>query len=108
MPRVRKTSNAIGTSPVKIGDYHLGINTEGTVMGLSIANITPVPTTASAFIQREDGVETYLLKDALIPTGNSILFTESDFKLHLIAGDSIWVSAGAPDSVDVTLSVLED
>ena len=85
---------------------------ESIVIGITMANKTSSGMTASIFIDNEDGSnDVYIVKDASIPAGAS-LEVMSGNKLVLqndgTNGDNLEALASAANSLDVTVSVLED
>ena len=85
---------------------------ESIVIGITMANKTSSGITASIFIDNEDGRnDVYIVKDASIPAGAS-LEVMSGNKLVLqndgTNGDNLEALASAANSLDVTVSVLED
>ena len=85
---------------------------ESIVIGITMANKTSSGITASIFIDNEDGSnDVYIVKDASIPAGAS-LEVMSGNKLVLqndgTNGDNLEALASAANSLDVTVSVLED
>jgi hypothetical protein len=85
---------------------------ESIVIGITMANKTSSGITASIFIDNEDGSnDVYIVKDASIPAGAS-LEVMSGNKLVLqndgTNADNLEGIASAANSLDVTVSVLED
>ena len=85
---------------------------ESIVFGITMANKTSSGITASIFLDNEDGSnDVYIVKDASIPAG-SALEVMSGNKLVLMNdgtnGDNLEALASAANSLDVTVSVLED
>lgn len=85
---------------------------ESIVIGITMANKTTSGITASIFLDNEDGSnDVYIVKDASIPAGAS-LEVMSGNKLVLqndgTNGDNLEALASADNSLDVTVSVLED
>jgi hypothetical protein len=85
---------------------------ESIVIGITMANKTSSGITASIFLDNEDGSnDVYIVKDASIPAGAS-LEVMSGNKLVLqndgTNGDNLEALASAANSLDVTVSVLED
>jgi len=96
------TDVAIG-SAVASGATH-------TIIGLSIANITSgVITTSVKLVNSSD--ETWIVKDANIPVGSSILIAGGDQKIVLWYtggnGDLIKVQSNTANSMNIILSYLE-
>jgi hypothetical protein len=85
---------------------------ESIVIGITMANKTSSGITASIFLDNEDGSnDVYIVKDASIPAG-AALEVMSGNKLVLMNdgtnGDNLEALASAANSLDVTVSVLED
>ena len=85
---------------------------ESIVIGITAANKTSSGVTVDIFIDNEDGSnDVYIVKGASIPAGAS-LEVMSGNKLVLqndgTNGDNLEALASAANSVDVTVSVLED
>ena len=85
---------------------------ESIVIGITMANKTSSGITASIFIDNEDGSnDVFIVKDASIPAG-AALEVMSGNKLVLqndgSNGDNLEALASAANSLDITVSVLED
>ena len=102
----RYASRGIGTSAVTVGSYTVGASTQTTLIGLTVAN-----TTASAIavdVQHSDGVnDTYIIKDAPVPAGSSLVVVGGDQKVVMETGDSIKVTSDTATSADAYMSLLE-
>ena len=96
------TDVAIG-SAVASGATH-------TIIGLSIANITSGVITTSVKLTNSS-TETYVVKDAPIPAGGSLLVAGGDQKVVLWYtggnGDLIKVQSNTANSMNIILSYLE-
>jgi hypothetical protein len=102
----RKVSRNIGTSLTSVGSYTVGAGVQTTVIGLSVCNTTTAPVTVSVTVN--DGTnDTYLVKGAGIPVGQSLIPIGGDEKVVLIVGDSLKVQSSAATSLDVVMSILE-
>ena len=89
-----------------------GAAVESIVIGITAANKTSSGVTVDIFIDNEDGSnDVFIVKGASIPAGAS-LEVMSGNKLVLqndgSNGDNLEALASAANSVDVTVSVLED
>ena len=85
---------------------------ESIVIGITMANKTSSGITASIFIDNEDGSnDVFIVKAASIPAG-AALEVMSGNKLVLqndgTNGDNLEALASAANSLDITVSVLED
>jgi hypothetical protein len=94
-----------------IGEANTTIYTSGastTVIGFSLANITDSAITASAFVTKSGGGGTaYIVKNAPIPYGGSMIVVGAEQKVVLEVGDTLNVSANTESSVDAIISTLE-
>jgi len=103
---LRKTSRSIGTSAVTVGSYTVGASTATTVIGLSCSNTTTAAITVD--VTHNDGSnDTFLVKQATVPSGGSLVVVGGDQKVVLQTGDSIKVTSSAASSCDVMMSILE-
>jgi len=84
----------------------LTATTATTVIGCSIANKTSAAITASVQVN-SSSVDYYLIKDAPILSGGSLIPVGGEQKLVLENGDSFKVTSNTASSVDVIVSVLE-
>jgi hypothetical protein len=86
--------------------YAAGAGVQATVIGMTIANITDAPITANVTIT-SGGTAHFLVKNAIIATGGSLVPIGGDQKVVLEATDYMQVQTSATDSADVIVSVLE-
>jgi hypothetical protein len=99
---------AVGTANVTI--YTAPPATQSTVIGLSIANRTTANTitiSASMLDAANANVQTFIVNNATVPIGGTIVVIGGDQKMVLEAGDQIVVTSSANGSADVILSALE-
>jgi hypothetical protein len=102
----RKLSRSIGTSLTAVGSYTVGASTEVTVIGLVVSNTTASQVLVDATVN--DGAnDTYLIKQAPVPSGGSIVIIGGDQKVVMETGDSLKVKSDTASSVDVVMSILE-
>ena len=105
----------VGTSNTTLYGVPAGASSsalETIVIGITLANKTTNGITASIFIDNEDGSnDVFIVKDANIPSGSS-LEVMSGNKLVLqndgSNADNLEGICSAANSLDVTVSVLED
>ena len=107
-PNVSNSSN----STIYAVPNNGGAAVESIVIGITAANKTSSGVTVDIFIDNEDGSnDVFIVKGASIPAGAS-LEVMSGNKLVLqndgTNGDNLEALASAANSVDVTVSVLED
>ena len=89
------TQTTVHTAPVA---------TQTTVIGLSLANVGVGTASVSATLTRGSTV-VYVIKDAAVPGGDSLILYGGDQKLVMQAGDLLKVTSSV--STDVIVSVLE-
>ena len=107
-PNVSNSSN----STIYAVPNNSGAAVESIVIGITAANKTSSGVTVDIFIDNEDGSnDVYIVKGASIPAGASLEVMAGN-KLVLqndgSNGDNLEALASAANSVDVTVSVLED
>lgn len=102
----RKLSRSIGTTLTSVGSYTVPASTEVTVIGLDIANTSSSQVLVDATVN-DGSNDTYLIKEAPIPSGGSLVVIGGDQKVVLEPSDSIKVKSDTASSVDVVLSILE-
>ena len=93
----------VGTSAATV--VTVGAGTQTTVGGMSVANTSASPITASAYFTRS-AVDYYLIKSATVPVGSSLVLVGGDQKVVLVASDVLKVVTSAAASADVVTSVL--
>jgi len=93
----------VGTSPATV--VTVGASTQTTIIGLSVANTTTSPITADAYITRS-AVDYYLIRNATVPAGSSLVIVGGDQKTVMITSDALKVVTSAASSADVITSVL--
>jgi hypothetical protein len=102
----RKLSRDVGNVAVAVGSYTVASDTTVVVVGLTVCNTTGATVNTSIFI--DDGAnDTYIIKDAPIPGGGSLVAIGGDQKVILETGDSVKVISDATTSLDVTMSIME-
>lgn len=102
----RKLSRSIGTSLTAVGSYTVGASTETTVIGLVVSNTTASQVLVDATLN-DGSNDTYLIKEAPVPSGGAIVIVGGDQKVVLETNDSIKVKSDTASSVDVVMSILE-
>ena len=99
----RYLNKNVGTSAATV--VTVGASTQTTIIGLSFANTTTSPITVSAYITAS-AVDYYLVKDATVPVGSSLVVVGGDQKTVLVTSDALKVISSAASSCDVVTSVL--
>mgnify|MGYP000308197689 FL=1 len=107
-PNVSNSSN----STIYAVPNNSGAAVESIVIGITAANKTSSGVTVDIFIDNEDGSnDVYIVKGASIPAGASLEVMAGN-KLVLqndgTNADNLEALASAANSVDITVSVLED
>ena len=105
----------VGTSLTTLYGVPAGASSaalESIVIGITMANKTSTGVVASIFIDNEDGNnDVFIVKDASIPAGASLEVMAGN-KLVLqndgTNGDNLEALCSVANSLDVTVSVLED
>jgi len=101
----RKLTAGIGLTPIIVTNPVVTEEAQ-TIQSLTIANTTAAP--APATITMTDGnIIIHIAKSIIIPAGDSLNVIGPNFNHNLIKGDSISVSSGVPNSLDVLCSYLE-
>jgi hypothetical protein len=75
-------------------------------VGMVISNTARAPYSANVEIQRNSNTY-YIVANATIPVGGSLIVTGLDQKLIMQANDSIIVTPSANNCCDVWLSIME-
>lgn len=94
----------VGTSAATVVTVASG--TQTTVIGMTCANTTAAGVTVDVYITRS-AVDYYIVKDAAIPPGGTLVPVGGDQKVVLVASDVLKVISSAATSVDAVTSVLE-
>ena len=99
------TDTGVGTSAATI---HTGAgSTETTIIGMSIANIHTSQIEVDVQLENNDGDNIYIVKDAPIPVGSSLVVVGGEQKVVMNASDVLKVTSNVASSADVALSILE-
>jgi len=102
----RKLQRDIGASPEQIGTYTVAAATSTVIIGLTVTNTTGSAITANVFLN--NGVaNTYVIANAPIGSGASLVVVGGDQKIVMITGDKIYVQSSAATSIDAILSIME-
>jgi hypothetical protein len=100
------TLKAAGTAAQNT--YTAGAGVQATVIGMTIANITPSPISANVILSGGNiNGNVYLVQQATIAPGGALVPVGGDQKLVLEAGDYLQVNSSIASSADVIVSVLE-
>jgi hypothetical protein len=102
----RKTSQNVGATPDIIGNYTVPSSTTTIVIGLTCTNTTGSAITANVFLANASA-NTYIVANAPISSGASLIPIGGDQKIVMITGDKIYVQSSAATSIDAILSIME-
>jgi hypothetical protein len=102
----RKLSQNVGASPDIIGNYTVPSSTTTIVIGLTCTNTTGSAITANVFLANATA-NTYIVANAPISSGASLIPIGGDQKIVMITGDKIYVQSSAATSIDAILSIME-
>ena len=105
-----ETSAAIGTTPVTV--LTCPSATEVTVIGLSVANRATSQILVNVELDATGrtsgaGDKVFLVRNAPVPVGSSLVVVGGDQKVVMEPGDAIVVTSDTASSADVTLSHLD-
>ncbi len=101
-----KTQRQIGTSLTALASYTVPGSTETTVIGLTIANTTASQILVDATLNNGTN-DFYIVKEAPVPVGSSLIVVGGEQKVVLMPGDSVKVKSSAATSADAIMSILE-
>jgi uncharacterized Zn ribbon protein len=87
--------------------YTCPASTETTIIGMTLANLTGSQVTVDVKLNNNDGDNVFVVKDAPVPTGSSLVVVGGDQKIVLEASDAIVVQSDTANSIDTVLSILE-
>lgn len=103
----RKLSYNVGTSFVTVGGYTVPAANQTTIVGLTISNRITSQILVDCALFDTNANTYYLIKDAPLPSGGSIVIVGGDQKVVMEVGDSIRVRSDTANSADVIMSTLE-
>tara|TARA_B100000287_G_scaffold203082_1_gene191744 strand:- start:159 stop:491 length:333 start_codon:yes stop_codon:yes gene_type:complete len=99
LANVGVTDSAIYTGPS---------STQTTIIGLNLANKLSTSINANVRLKNSDTSQTvYIVKDAPIPTGSSLVPVGGEQKLVMLHNDVLYLSSSDSNSIDASMSVLE-
>jgi len=102
----RKTSQNIGATATQIGAYTVAASTTTIAIGLTCTNTTSSAIAANVFLANATA-NTYIVVNAPIAAGASLIPIGGDQKIVMITGDKIYVQSSAATSIDAILSIME-
>jgi hypothetical protein len=102
----RKLQRSVGTSLTTVGSYTVASSTQTTLIGLTVAN-KHANTVVVDVTLNDSSNDNYIVKNAPVPAGGSLVVVGGDQKVVLETGDSVKVKSSEATSVDVIMSLLE-
>ena len=102
----RKTSQNIGATATNIGAYTVPSATTTIVIGLVCTNTTGSAITANVYLANATA-NTYIVANAPISSGASLISVGGDQKIVMITGDRMFVQSSAASSIDTIMSIME-
>jgi len=102
----RKTSQNIGATATQVVAYTVAASTTTIAIGLTCTNTTGSAITANVFLANATA-NTYIVANAPISAGASLIPIGGDQKIVMITGDKIYVQSSAATSIDAILSIME-
>jgi hypothetical protein len=103
---VNSFNSSIGTSDEVVYTPTITID-YATVIGVTVANILTQTITIDLYVRDTDSTEVFILKNAELETGNSIVPIGGEQKLVLLPQQELVVRSDTEASADVTVSALE-
>ena len=103
----RKLSRNVGATPDQIGSYTVAANTVAVVIGVTVTNKSGGAITANVYLQDNASANTYIVANAPISSGASLVPVGGDQKIVMITGDKMYVQSSAASSIDAVLSIME-
>lgn len=100
------TSRAVGTSLTAVGSHTVGSGTTETIIGLTVSNITGSAVNINV-VYNDGSNDTYIVKNAPVPSGGALTPIGGDQKIVLTVGDSLKVSSNTASSIDAVMSLLQ-
>jgi hypothetical protein len=106
MPNTFKNSfvNAVGTTKTSV--YTAGAGVQTTIIGMTVSNLITTPISANVILT-SGGIDYYIVKNATISPGGSLVPIGGDQKVVIEATDSLAVNTSVASSADVIVSLLE-
>lgn len=100
-----KVIKEVGLVPVKV--LETDANTRSTIVGMSIANISPAVVHASVMVDDNTSVRGYYLKDVVVPPNSSLRALAAGEKLVLAPENALYVQADADAAYDLIVSYVD-
>lgn len=101
-----KLSANVGTSLTSVGSYTVGSGNTAIVLGLTVCNTSGATINIDVTINN-GSTDFYIVKNAPISAGGSLVPIGGDQKIVLQATHSLKVKSDAATSADAILSIME-
>ena len=89
-----------------VGSHTVASGTTETIIGLTVSNVTG--SAVNVNVAYNDGSnDTYIVKNAPVPSGGALTPIGGDQKIVLTVGDSLKVSSNTASSIDAVMSLLQ-
>jgi len=105
--KVKTFTGGSTTANTDMTVYTCPSSTQTTVIGLSVANIVTSQITVDVKLNKGTGDDVFLVKDAPVPVGSSLVVVGGDQKLVLEATDVVKIQSNTANSADTAMSILE-
>lgn len=102
----RKLTSNVGNTYVSVGSYTVATGNQVTIIGLTLSNKTTGQIAVDTMVDTGTS-NTYLIKDAPVPSGASLVIVGGDQKVVLEPGDRVLVKSDTANSADIIMSILE-
>jgi len=100
-----KTTQNVGTTLSAIGSFTIPAGQTATVIGLTLANKANTGVLVSV-AYGSNTANTFIIKNAPIPAGSSLIPIGGDQKIVLNEGSTLNVAANTANQVDAVMSIL--
>lgn len=102
----RKVSTGIGNTVSTLGNYTVGSGTTTIVLGLTLCNTSGATINASLYVNN-GASNIYIVKNAPISAGGTLVPIGGDQKLVLQFNDNVKVISDTITSIDAVMSIME-
>jgi hypothetical protein len=100
-----KVLKEVGQTPETLLEF--GPTVRGTVIGMSLANLTQGNILVSVTIEDDTGTEGFYFKDVVVPPNTSLRAVNGGEKLIVAPDNVLKIRSSQPDSLDVVMSYVE-
>lgn len=95
----------IGTQKIEV--FTSESNTNATVLGINVANLTEFPVNISIYVKDDTSVEGYFMKDVMIVPHGSFKGMLGGEKLIIPSNNSLLIQSNLADSCDAIISYVD-